>query len=70
MIGILVECADHKQVYGILMVKGIPANEVQDKICEIKDELDNNDWEVEDVLHKLPKEWVWTYDNNISKVEI
>lgn len=70
MTGILVECTDHKQIYGILTVEGIDAYEVQNKIYEIKDEFEDNDWEIKDVLERLPKEWKWTYDDNISKIEI
>lgn len=70
MVGILVECTDHKQIYGVLTVDGISANEVQDKIYEIKDEFDNDNWEIQDVLDRLPREWKWKYDDYISKIEI
>ena len=67
---ILVECTDHRQIYGILTVDGVGANEIQDKIYEIKEEFDDNDWEIVDVLNKLPNEWQWKYNDIIGKVEI
>lgn len=61
----LVECTDHKVVYGVLTVLDVSAREVQDKIYEIKNDpnfyAEYPDWVIKDVLSKFPKEWSWQY---------
>lgn len=73
MIARLVECTDYDVVYGILEVKNVDENTVQQKIYEIKNrfyEEDFEDWTIEDVLEQFPSEWDWEYHQNSSIIEI
>lgn len=71
----VVECCDHKEIYGYLQVKDISVEEIQQKIYEIKNNPqfleEYPDWTIEDVFNKFPEEWKWKYiyDNN-NVVEI
>lgn len=61
----VVENADPSITYRYLIVKdGVTAEEVQSKIYEIKNDEnflnENPDWTVDDVLDRLPCEWVCT----------
>jgi hypothetical protein len=61
----LVECSDYSTVYGILEVKNVSVEEVQNKIYEIKsrfDEEEFDDWAIDDVLEEFPEEWDWSYE--------
>lgn len=70
----VVECCDHKQVYGYLIVKDVSGDEVQKKIYEIKrDETFKEecpDWCVTDIFERFPKEWEWEYIVEDCTVEI
>lgn len=73
MIAKLVECTDYKMVYGLLEVKDVNEEEVQNKIYEIKNEFYENDiydWTIEDVFEKFPYEWEWTYHQTDCTLEI
>ena len=57
----LVDVSDTRTNYGILFCGNdeITENVIQEKICEIKEQMENEDkeWCVDDVLEKLPYEW-------------
>lgn len=63
----IVECTDHDVTYGILTVKNVSVDEVQNKIYEIKN--DNGfleecpDWCIDDVFERFPENWEWRYDS-------
>lgn len=62
----LVEVSDHKIQYGILTVKNVSVEEVQDKICEIKNRFydeDFDDWSIDDVFEEFPNEWEWSFED-------
>ena len=62
----LVEVSDHKIQYGILTVKNVSVEEVQDKICEIKNRFydeDFDDWSIDDVLEEFPNECEWSFED-------
>ena len=62
----LVEVYDHKVQYGILTVEDVDVDEVQNKICEIKNRFYDegfDDWCLDDVFEKFPKEWKWSCDD-------
>ena len=62
----LVECSDHKVIYGILTVKNVSLEKVQNKIYEIKNDekflKENPDWCIDDVFEWFPEEWEWDYE--------
>lgn len=70
----LVECSDHDVIYGILTVKNVSLEKVQNKIYEIKNDEkfleENPDWCIDDVFEWFPEEWEWTFieceDNTIE----
>lgn len=71
MIARLVECSDYDIQYGILTVENANAEEVQEKIYEIKNRFydkDFDDWCVDDVLAEFPEEWEWSYERNCDDV--
>ena len=73
MIAMLVECTDYDYVYGILEVKNVDEEMVQQKIYEIKNKFYEegfDDWTIEDVLEQFPSEWDWEYNQTKSKIEI
>ena len=57
----LVDVADMRTNYGILFCGNdeITENVIQKKICEIKEQMENEDkeWVVDDVIEMLPNEW-------------
>ena len=62
----LVEVSDHKIQYGILTVKNVSVEEVQDMICEIKNRIydeDFDDWSIDDVFEEFPNEWEWSFED-------
>ena len=64
MIARLIECSDYKHTYGILEVKDVSIDKVDDKICEIKGRFEEegfDEWCIEDVLNEFPDEWEWGY---------
>ena len=73
MIARLVECSDYDVLYGILTVEGVSAEEVQNKIYEIKSKFDKegfDEWCIDDVLEQFPEEWEWdiTQVNNVIEI--
>ena len=73
MIARLVECSDYDVQYGILTVENASAEEVQNKIYEIKNRFYNegfNDWCVEDILAEFPEEWEWDITQADNIIEI
>lgn len=70
----LIECTDHKKVYGYLTVLNISTEEVQNKIYEIKAQFEKegiDDWMIVDVLQRFPEDWSWNYKPSPNeKVEI
>lgn len=68
----LVECSDHDVIYGILSVKNVGLEEVQKKICEIKNDEkfleENPDWTIGDVLENFPEDWKWTFENSTDDI--
>lgn len=64
MIAKLVECTNNREVYGILKVDEITAEEVQNKISEIKEGFQKegiDDWYLADVFNQFPKNWNWEF---------
>lgn len=57
----LVDVADVKTTYGILFCGNddITENIIQKKICEIKEQMENEDmeWIIDDIIKMLPQEW-------------
>lgn len=56
----LIDVVDKTTSYGILMCtnSNITEREIQDKVYEIKDNcINGDDWIIEDIIKKLPKEW-------------
>ena len=73
MVARLVECSDYDEVYGILTVECVSAQEVQAKIYEIKNRFYDegfDDWCIDDVLAEFPEEWEWDYVSGDDIVEI
>ena len=73
MKAILIECSDPGVVYGILTVENASAEEVQNKIHEIKNsfyEEGFNDWTIEDVFEKFPEEWIFDFERNYNILNI
>ena len=73
MIARVVECSDYNVFYGILEVKNISIEEVQEKIYEIKQSFDENnidDWTIEDIFNQFPIEWDWNYETNVGTIDI
>lgn len=70
----LVECSDYDMTYGILTVENASAEEVQNKIYEIKNRFNNegfDDWCIDDVFAEFPDEWEWDFaDNGDETIEI
>lgn len=69
----LVECTDYHTTYGILAVENVKAEEVQEKIYEIKNKFYTQgfyDWTIEDVFDEFPEEWEWSFDSNFDTLEI
>lgn len=70
----LVECSDYKTEYGILTVENASMEEVENKIYEIKREFNesgNDEWTLDDVFEKFPKNWKWNFESstyNIIKI--
>lgn len=54
---------------GVLIVKDVPQEVVQEKIYDIKATL-GDDYTIEDVLDKFPEEWEWSYDCRIEDLVI
>ena len=64
MVARLVECSDYKMQYGVLTVENASAEEVQNKIYEIKAKFfaeDFDDWCLDDVFMEFPDTWEWEY---------
>lgn len=64
MVAKLVECSDHDMHYGVLTVENVSAEEVQNKIYEIKAKFyaeDFDDWTIDDVFMEFPDTWEWDY---------
>ena len=64
MIASLVECSDHDMQYGVLTVENVSAEEVQNKIYEIKAKFyaeNFDDWTLDDMFEEFPEEWEWDY---------
>lgn len=61
----VVECCDHKEVYGYLEIEDVTENEVQEKIYEIKNNQEFQeecpDWCIEDIFDRFPDNWKWNY---------
>lgn len=57
----LVDVTDAKINYGILICENddIIVNTIQRKMCEIKEQLENEniDWSIDDIVEMLPAEW-------------
>ena len=57
----LVDVSDVKTNYGILFCgnNDITENIIQKKICEIKEQMENEDteWIIDDIIKMLPQEW-------------
>ena len=69
----LVECTDYEVFYGTLTVENVSADEVQEKIYEIKNKfLDEEfyDWTIFDVLDEFPDEWKWCYEDGFDMLVI
>lgn len=52
----LVECSDHKEVYGLLDIGNHKAEDVQNAIYETKARI-KGDWYINDLLEELPKKY-------------
>ena len=73
MIARLVECSDYDEVYGILTVENVSAEEVQSKIYEIKNKFYDegfDGWTIDDVLDEFPEEWEWSFEQDVDVLEI
>lgn len=61
----IVECCEHKQVYGYLEIENVTESEVQQKIYEIKNDekfkQECPDWCINDIFKRFPVEWKWKY---------
>ena len=71
----VVECCDHKQVYGFLEIEDVTEDEVQKKISEIKNSEEFRsecpDWGIIDVFARFPLSWNWKFTSDIAcSVEI
>lgn len=68
----LVDCCDHKAIYGILTVEEVSTEEVQKKIYEIKNDEkfleENPDWTIDDVFECFPEEWEWSFEHSADDV--
>lgn len=64
----IVECCDHKEVYGYLEIENVSVEEVQQKIYEIKNSKEFlkecPDWCIDDVFERFPAEWKWNFIQN------
>ena len=72
MIAKLIDCSDF-EFYGILNVKNVDAETVQDKIIEIKEKFYEDgfeDWTNNDVFEHFPKDWEWDYSLSCEFDEI
>ena len=73
MVAMLVECSDHNVQYGILSVKGVSIEEVQEKIYQIKSRFYHEGfeaWCIDDVLAEFPDEWEWDFTRTDKVIEI
>lgn len=64
MVARLVECSDWDILYGVLTVKNVDINIVQDKIYQIKKKFydqEFDDWTLDDVFAEFPEEWEWEF---------
>ena len=52
----LVECSDHKEVYGLLDIGNHKVEDVQNAIYETKAKI-KYDWLISDLLEELPKKY-------------
>lgn len=70
----VVECTNHKDVYGFLIVKNAKKEEVQQKIYDIKNSDENifvnSEWTIEDVFKRFPQKWDYKFIQNDCCVEI
>ena len=61
----VVECYDHKVVYGYLEIENASVEEVQQKIYEIKNDdrfrEECPDWCIDDVFERFPSNWKWSF---------
>lgn len=69
MTALLRECTDISYIYGVLIVKNASAEEVQNKINEIKSGIDG-DITIKNVLSQFPKKWKWSYHYIIEDLVI
>lgn len=70
---LVVECSDNDYMYGTLQVDdSITQEEMQEKINQIKRELEDCDWDwsIEDVFEKLPEEWNATFESGVNVIQI
>ena len=75
MLAKLVECSDHREVYGILRVEDKDWATVQNEIYKIKEKFANEgfeDWYLGDVFKEFPKDWNWEFkmDSIATLIEI
>ena len=71
----VVECCDHKEVYGYLEIENVSVEEVQQKIYKIKNSKkflkECPDWCIDDVFERFPSNWNWNFildDENIVEI--
>ena len=70
---LVVECSDNDYMYGTLQVDdSITQEEMQEKINQIKRELEDCDWDwsIEDVFEKLLEEWNATFESGVNVIQI
>lgn len=68
----LVDASDKNIVYGILTCENdkITEAKIQNEIYEIKGKMSEEDWSIDDVIKKFPKEWNVHLQEGRTKVTI
>lgn len=71
----VVECCDHKMIYGYLEIENATVDEVQKEIYKIKNnktfQKQHPDWCINDVFARFPSKWKWNFiSDDGSAVEI
>lgn len=59
---LLRDCCDFDVIYGVIILKDEKKSEkMQEKIYEIKNTFNNNDWCIDNVLEKLHEDYCFDY---------
>ena len=70
----LVDVVDVKTSYGILFCGNddITENIIQKKMCEIKEQMENEEmeWIIDDIVKMLPREWKMELQCNTKQITI